>query len=294
MTNESSEFYPVWHVRDRVLSTRPHTLIMGVLNTTPDSFSDGGRHPAASAAIAAGLDMWNQGADIVDVGGESTRPGAAPVPVDEELERVVPVVAGLVEGGAVVSIDTMKATVAAAAVTAGAHIVNDVTALRDPEMAAVCARSGVGVVLMHMQGDPKTMQIDPRYDSLVPEIVTYLEARAGAAQRSGVERERICLDPGIGFGKTHADNIELLNNIGSLSASGYPVLVGTSRKGFLGSILAAAGLETVAAERDPATAATVALAIAGGASIVRVHNVGHAFQAARVADAIVRASQRRL
>jgi dihydropteroate synthase len=294
MTSESIESYPVWHIRGRVLSTRHHTLIMGVLNATPDSFSDGGRYAVAAVAVAAGIDMWNQGADVIDVGGESTRPGAEPVSVEEELDRVVPVVSGLVEHGVVVSVDTMKAAVAAAAVTAGAHIVNDVTALGDPDMAAVCAGSGVGVVLMHMKGNPQTMQIAPHYESLVPEVVTYLNARAGAAQRAGVERERICLDPGIGFGKTHAHNIELLNNIGMLAESGYPVLVGTSRKGFLGAVLSAAGLETVAAERDPATTATVALAIAGGASIVRVHNVGHAFQAARVADAIVRASQRRL
>lgn len=286
--------YPSWQIRDRVLSTEDHTLIMGVVNVTPDSFSDGGRYSATAAAIEHGLQLWNDGADIVDVGGESTRPGAQPIAADEELKRVVPVVAGLVDAGVVVSVDTMKVEVAGAAIAAGAHIVNDITALADPNMAELCAAEAVGVVLMHMQRDPQTMQINPRYQDLLAEVSNYLKTRATGARRSGIKASSICIDPGIGFGKTHAHNLELLNHIDRFAALGHPLLIGTSRKGFLGTILLEAGLDTVAAQRDPATTATVALAIAGGAAVVRVHNVGHAFQAARVADAIVRASQRRL
>ena len=282
-----------WQIRDRVLSTADHTLIMGVVNTTPDSFSDGGRHAGRDDAVARGLAMWRQGADVVDIGGESTRPGSDPVTADEELGRVVPVIADLVDAGVVVSVDTMKAKVAAAAVAAGAHIVNDVTALRDPEMAAVCAESGVGVVLMHMRGDPATMQDDPQYTDVVAEVHDHLEGRVNHAVASGIDRGRLCIDPGIGFGKTFEHNLELLAGIGVLEELGLPVLIGTSRKGFLGQILRGAGLATEPDERDVATAATVALAIAGGASVVRVHNVSHALQAARTADAMVRASQRR-
>jgi dihydropteroate synthase len=284
---------PSWAIRDRVLSTEHHTLIMAVVNVTPDSFSDGGHFAAAENAIAHGIDLWEQGADIIDVGGESTRPGAEQVPVDEEISRVVPVVAGLVAHGAVVSIDTTKPVVAEAAVAAGAHIVNDVTALDDPDMVAFCANSDVGVVLMHMQGEPRTMQDAPSYENVVSEVATFLEDRAVAVEKGGVSRSRVCVDPGIGFGKNFEHNLELLENIGWLVSTGYPVLVGASRKRFLGTILKNAGFETVPAERDPATAATVALAVAGRASVVRVHNVGHAVQAARTADAIVRASQRR-
>lgn len=283
-----------WTIRDRVLSTENHTLIMGVVNVTPDSFSDGGSFVGLDAAISHGRQLLEQGADIIDVGGESTRPGSAPVAAAEEISRVTPVVAALVESGAVVSIDTMKGVVAAAAIAAGAHIVNDVTALADPEMATICADSGVGIVLMHMQGTPQTMQDDPRYDDVVSEVAAFLERRAVIAAGSGIDHSRICVDPGIGFGKTFEHNLELLANVGRFSALDYPVLIGTSRKGFLGTILRNAGLDTTADRRDPASAATVALAIASGASVVRVHNVGHTLQAARSADAIVRASQRRL
>lgn len=283
-----------WSIRDRVLSTADHTLVMGVVNATPDSFSDGGRFAAAEDAVAHGFSLWAQGADIVDVGGESTRPGAEPVSADEEISRVVPVVSELVERGVVVSIDTTKPLVAEAAIAARAHIVNDVTALSDPDMAVVCADAGVGVVLMHMQGDPKTMQIDPRYKNVVAEVAGFLEERAGLALGVGIGRDRICIDPGIGFGKTQDHNLALLDNIDQLTATGYPVMIGTSRKGLLGAILRDAGVDTSADERDTATAATVALAVAGGASVVRVHNVGHALQSARIADAIVRVSQRRL
>ncbi|MCP4966384.1 MAG: dihydropteroate synthase [bacterium] len=266
---------------------------MGIVNTTPDSFSDGGRYTAVEAAVAHGLALWSQGADIVDVGGESTRPGAEPVAEIEEMSRVVPVVRDLVAQDVVVSVDTMKAAVANAAIAAGAHIINDVTALADPEMVDVCAASGVGVVLMHMQGDPQTMQASPEYGDVVAEVSSFLEDRAQNVIGSGVDASRICIDPGIGFGKTFDNNLELLSGVDRLAGIGYPLLVGTSRKGFLGGILQDAGFPTTAEQRDPATAATVALAVDGGASVVRVHNVGHALQAARTADAMVRASRRR-
>lgn len=282
-----------WAIRDRTLSTEDHTLVMGIVNATPDSFSDGGLHEVTDRAVAGGLSMWSQGADVVDVGGESTRPGAHPVSADDEKSRVVPVIRDLVDAGVVVSVDTMKADVAAAAIAAGAHIVNDVTALGDPEMAEVCASGGVGVVLMHMQGTPQTMQNDPQYDDVVGEVTGFLADRVGAAIDAGIDRARICVDPGIGFGKTFDHNLALLNGLDRLAALGLPVLVGPSRKGFLGTILASSGIGTIAAERDAATAATVALVVREGASVVRVHNVGHGVQAARTADAMVRSSQRR-
>ncbi|MDJ0953402.1 MAG: dihydropteroate synthase [Acidimicrobiia bacterium] len=282
-----------WRIRNQVLDTDDHTLIMGIVNATPDSFSEGGSHFSHQAAVAHGLAQRAEGADIVDVGGESTRPGAEPVPTRHEIDRVVPVVRDLAKQGVVVSVDTMKAAVAAAAIEAGAHIVNDVTALGDPDMPGVCSAAGVGVILMHMQGDPQTMQADPTYDDVVAEVAGYLEGRVDHAIAAGIDRAALCIDPGIGFGKTFDHNLALLSDLGRLGAAGLPVLVGTSRKGFLGAILNDAGWATKPAERDPATAATVALAIAGGASVVRVHNVGHALQAARTADAMVRASQRR-
>lgn len=282
-----------WHIRDRVLSTENHTLLMGIVNVTPDSFSDGGRYEAAAAAVNHGMRLWEQGADIVDVGGESTRPGAEPISASDEMARVVPVVRGLARAGVVVSVDTMKAEVADAAVAVGATIVNDVTALGDPEMAGLCAQTGVGVVLMHMQGNPGTMQQNPRYTDVVAEVGEFLAARVELAVAAGIERSKLCVDPGIGFGKTHEHNLELLSGIDIIAEPGLPVLLGMSRKGFLGQILRNAGRETEAMERDAATAATVALAIAGGASVLRVHNVGHSLQAARTADAMVRASKRR-
>ena len=279
-----------WKIRDRVLSTDDHTLVMGIVNTTPDSFSDGGRHDSRDAAVAHGLALWHEGADIVDVGGESTRPGAEPVAVEDEIGRVVPVVAELVERGVVVSVDTMKASVAEAAIAAGAQIINDVTGLRDPEMASLCANTGVGVVLMHMQGDPQTMQDDPTYDDVVADVAAFLADRVEAAMAAGVDRETICIDPGIGFGKTFEHNLALLGSVGRFTDLGCPVLIGTSRKGFLGTILRSAGIDTQPRQRDAATAATVALAVAAGASVVRVHNVSHGLQAVRTADALVRAS----
>ena len=283
-----------WRLRTSTLTNQDHTLIVGVLNVTPDSFSDGGAFGETGrldteAAIARGVEMHRQGADLVDVGGESTRPGSVGVDVTEELARVEPVVAGLAAAGVPVSVDTSKPAVASAAILAGAEVVNDVTGLRQPEMARVCAEGGVGVIVMHMLGEPRTMQAEPRYDDTVAEVDASLRKWAAAAEGFGVAREGICLDPGIGFGKTLAHNIDLISGLGRLANGAYPVLVGTSRKGFLGEILEAAGHPATAEARDPATGATVALAIARGAFAVRVHDVAAALQSARTADAIVRA-----
>ena len=272
-------------MRGRALDTAARTLVMGALNVTPDSFSDGGHYLEAGAAVRRGLEMLAEGADLVDVGGESTRPGAAPVDAAEELRRVLPVVRALAAAGAVISIDTAKAEVAAAALEAGAAVVNDVTALGDPEMAGVVARAGAGVVLMHMRGTPRTMQDDPRYGDVVAEVSAFLAGRAAAAVAAGIDPGAVCLDPGIGFGKRLEHNLALLAGVPRLAALGYPVLVGASRKRFLVDILG----PIPPAERDAATAAAHVLAIAGGASIIRTHNVVVGLQTARVADAIVRA-----
>ena len=269
----------------RVLDTTAHTLVMGALNVTPDSFSGDGRYADLGSAVTRGLEMLDEGADLVDVGGESTRPGAEPVAAEEELRRVIPVVRGLVAAGAVVSIDTAKAEVAAAALRAGAVVVNDVTALGDPAMAKVVAAAGAGLVLLHMQGTPRTMQEDPRYEDVVAEVARFLAGRAAAAQAAGVDPARLCLDPGIGFGKALEHNLALLRGIRDLVDLGYPVLVGASRKRFLAGILG----PIPPGERDAATSAAHVLAIAGGAAVIRVHNVVVGLQTARVADAIVRA-----
>ncbi len=287
-----------WRLRTRTLNTREHTLIMGVVNVTPDSFSDGGSFttPRAEldhdAAINHGLRLRESGADLVDVGGESTRPGSRGVDLAAELGRVIPVVEGLAAAGVIVSVDTSKAGVATAAIDAGAEVINDVTSLADPAMAPVCADAGVGVVLMHKQGPPETMQDDPHYGEVVSEVRDYLLDAAERARRAGIPSDRVCLDPGIGFGKTLEHNLELLARLDVLVAIGLPILVGASRKGSLGKILEQSGHPAPAPNRDPATGATVALAVAQGAAVVRVHNVGAALQAARTADAIVRTRRR--
>jgi dihydropteroate synthase len=256
--------------------------LMGVVNVTPDSFSDGGRYLDAGAAIEHGLELVGDGAEILDVGGESTRPGAEAVDAEEELRRVEPVVAGLA-GVATASIDTSKAAVAEAAIDAGASIVNDVTALQgDPEMAALCAERGVGVVLMHMPGNPRTMQDDPRYDDVVDEVRAFLVERVEAAVAAGVEEERIWLDPGIGFGKTLEHNLELLRRLGELRELGRPLVIGTSRKSFIGRIDGSA-----VDRRIGGTIASSVLAAAEGADVLRVHDVAEIAQAMRVAEAIL-------
>jgi dihydropteroate synthase len=258
-------------------------VVMGVVNVTPDSFSDGGLFLEADAAIEHGKELLAEGADVIDVGGESTRPGAEPVPVDEELRRVMPVVEGL--GDARVSIDTTKAAVARAAIEAGAEIVNDVSALRfDPELAGVVAGAGVRCILMHMLGEPRTMQRNPRYDDVVGEVRAFLEERLAFAVGQGVPEERIWVDPGIGFGKTVAHNLELLRRLDEIAAIGRPVVVGTSRKSFLGKLTHGRPEH----ERLPGTIATNVLALERGASVFRVHDVAPVVDALRVAAATVR------
>jgi dihydropteroate synthase len=271
--------------------------MMGVVNVTPDSFSDGGLFLDAHAAIAHAQELVGEGADIVDVGGESTRPGAEPVSAEEELRRVRPVVEGIVAGDRTptrpqVSIDTSKASVARACLDAGATLVNDVSALRaDPEMAALVADSGAQCCLMHMRGEPRTMQADPRYGDVVDEVRAFLEERMAYAVSAGVREQRIMLDPGIGFGKTLAHNLALLARLDELASLGRPLVVGTSRKSFIGRILAdAAGqAEPVpAAERLEGTIATNVLAYERGASVFRVHDLAPVRAALTVAAATLR------
>jgi dihydropteroate synthase len=262
--------------------------IMGVVNVTPDSFSDGGRYLAAEAAIEHGLELEAEGAAILDVGGESTRPGAAPVPEDEELRRVVPVIEGLLASGcrARISVDTFKSGVAARAIQAGATMVNDVTALRgDPDMAGVVAAAGADCCLMHMLGDPRTMQDDPRYDDVVDDIKAFLEERMAFAFGAGIALERILLDPGIGFGKTVAHNLELLRRLDELVELGRTVVIGTSRKSFLGRLTGRESPE----DRVAATVATNVLAYERGARVFRVHDVGPVRDALTVTAATVTA-----
>ena len=273
-----------WRIRKRTLTNRDHTLIMGVVNVTPDSFSDGGRFFDDTEAIAQGRRLVALGADIVDVGGESTRPGALPVSALEETQRITTVIKALADQGVVVSVDTSKAEVAAAAIAAGAEIVNDVSALSDPDMAAVIAGSGAGIVLMHMQEKPATMQEDPHYENVTGEVLELLIQQAAIAEEAGIDRDCICIDPGIGFGKTLDHNLELLRDLRVFTSSPYPVVLGASRKSFLGTL---AGLPDPE-DRDAATAGTTALAVAAGVFCVRVHDVSSNLQSARVADAIVR------
>jgi dihydropteroate synthase len=257
--------------------------IMGVVNVTPDSFSDGGAFQDAGAAVAHAHRLAGQGATMLDVGGESTRPGADPVPLAEELRRVIPVVEGIAGLGLPVqiSIDTMKAAVAEAALDAGATLVNDVTAFRhDADMAPLVADRGVDCCLMHMLGEPRTMQNDPRYDDVVSDVKAFLEARTAAAVAAGVAEERIHLDPGIGFGKTVAHNLELLRRLDELVDIGRPIVVGTSRKTFLGRLT---GRDVT--ERVHGTTATCVLALERGARIFRVHDVAAVSDALTVAAA---------
>ncbi len=259
------------------------TKLMGVVNVTPDSFSDGGLYLDPAAAIAHGRELAEAGAEILDVGGESTRPGAEPVAAEEELRRVVPVIEGLPDLDCEISVDTSKAPVAAAALDAGATIVNDVTALRgDPEMASLCAERGATVVLMHMRGDPRTMQEDPRYGDVVAEVKSFLAERLEAAKAAGIVAERVWLDPGIGFGKTAAHNMELLRRLGELRELRRPLVIGTSRKSFIGKVDGSA-----AGERLGGTIASSVLAAAEGAEVLRVHDVAEVRQALAVATAIL-------
>jgi dihydropteroate synthase len=268
--------------------------LMGVLNVTPDSFSDGGRFLDAEAAIAHGRELVEQGAEILDIGGESTRPGAAPVDAQQEISRVAPVLAGLAGVGAQLSIDTSKLTVAEVALREGATLLNDVTAFRaDPRLAGLVADSGADCCLMHMLGEPRTMQREPLYEDVVSEVKAFLEQRLGFALAEGIEEQRIMLDPGIGFGKTAQHNLELLRRLGELVAIGRPLVIGTSRKTFLGRIVAAAREETPIEQvvpappeaRLPGTLASNVLAYERGASVFRVHDVAAVRDALAVAAA---------
>lgn len=265
-------------------SRRP--LIMGILNVTPDSFSDGGMYRDCDAAARYAERMVEQGADLIDVGGESTRPGSDPVPVERQIARVVPVIRSLrviLPAALTISIDTTRADVAAAALAAGATFVNDVSAGRDDaRMFDLVAESGAYLSLMHMQGTPKTMQDHPCYDDVVREVLEFLLCRTNEAQRAGVPRERLFIDPGIGFGKRKQDNLRLLAHLGRFVESGYPVLLGTSRKRFMGAVCA----ESEPKELVAATAATTALGVMAGVRAFRVHDVKENRQAADVAAAI--------
>jgi len=261
----------------------PIAKLMGIVNVTPDSFSDGGEFLDAEAAIAHGAELAAEGADILDVGGESTRPGAVAVGAGEEKRRVVPVIEALAgRATAPVSIDTSKAEVAAAAIEAGASIVNDVTALADPDMAPLLADRGAELVLMHMRGSPRTMQVDPVYDDVVDDIRAFLAQRIERATAAGIDEEKIWIDPGIGFGKTTEHNLELLRRLAELRDLGRPIMVGTSRKGFIGSLTGAD-----VGERLGGTIATCVLAVANGADALRVHDVGPVREALLAAGAIL-------
>jgi dihydropteroate synthase len=260
-------------------------VVVGVLNATPDSFSDGGVHLDPGRAAAAAAEMVAAGAGMLDLGAESTRPGAAPVPQDEELRRLLPVLRAVRAAVRVpLSVDTSKAPVAEAAIAEGADVVNDVTAGRaDPAMFSSCARASVPIVLMHMLGTPATMQAEPRYGDVVGEVASFLEERARAARAAGIAAEQIVVDPGIGFGKTVDHNCRLLRRLDALVALGYPVLVGVSRKGFLGRLLDGRDAQ----QRLFGTAAAVALAVAGGAKLVRVHDVAAIHDVVVVTEAVL-------
>lgn len=260
------------------------THIMGVLNITPDSFSDGGMHFDKSRAVDHALRMIDEGADILDIGGESTRPGSEPVSLDEELRRTIPVIEALSKSITIpISIDTCKSGVAARALEAGASIVNDISGMRlDPEMPKVISRFKVPVVIMHIKGTPKSMQVNPVYRALIPEIMDYFRAGIELAAKFGISENMIILDPGIGFGKTFTHNLEIINNLQQFTVFKNPILIGPSRKAFLGKILG----DLPAQERLEGTAAAVAIAIIKGAHIVRVHDVKEMARVAKVADAI--------
>jgi dihydropteroate synthase len=276
----------VWRCRDRVFPLGERTLLMGVVNVTPDSFSDGGRFLHTDDAVKQALQLWGDGADIVDVGGESTRPGAEPVSLDEEIARVVPVVARLRTEAPdlAISVDTRHPEVARAALAAGADIVNDVTAAADPGTVDVVSATGAGVVLMHMRGEPRTMQEHPTYDDVVAEVRGFLADRIDLLVAAGVPTDRLCVDPGIGFGKTTAHNLALLREIASFRGLGVPVLVGASRKRFIGEL---SGVDDPA-DRVDGTAGAVAWCAAQGVDLVRVHDVKAMARVVKVVDAIAR------
>jgi dihydropteroate synthase len=274
-----------WKIGDRVFDLSRRGMIMGVLNVTPDSFSDGGQFPDVESAISHAMAMTGEGADMIDVGGESTRPGAEPISAREELARVIPVIARLRASTTVpLSIDTSKASVAEAAVRAGATIVNDVTAGRaDPKMLPLVARENVALVLMHMQGEPRTMQKAPRYENVVREVADFFRQQYACAIECGVDPMAMALDPGIGFGKTLEHNLALLGNLEKLRVHDRPLVVGVSRKGFLGKLIGSSEMS----QRKAPTIALTALLRARGGDVFRVHDVAENVHALRVSEAIL-------
>lgn len=272
----------IFKSRTREWSLGKRTIIMGILNVTPDSFSDGGKFFDKGMAIERAFEMIEEGADWIDIGGESTRPGAKPVTATDEIKRVVPVIEALATKGATVSVDTTKVDVAKAAIEAGAEIVNDVSALTmDKDMAAVCASMGAPVILMHMRGTPATMQLDTAYKDLIGEVYDYLAERVEAAVSAGIGRDKIIIDPGIGFGKSGEGNLELIKNLAEFRSMGLPILIGASRKSFIGKTIGAA-ME----DRVTGTLAAHTVALMNGANILRVHDVRQARKAADMTDAI--------
>ena len=275
---------PLWRVREQVFDCSERTLVMGIVNVTPDSFSDGGRFFGSVYAVRHAQQLVADGADIIDVGGESTRPGSEPVDADEELGRVLPVIRRLVDEvpGVVISIDTRKAEVAAAAMGEGASIVNDVSGGRDPQMFDVVRQTGGSLALMHMKGDPKTMQDAPMYEDVVTEVHEFLRERVEAAAFAGIDPERIVIDPGIGFGKDLEDNLMLMRRIQAFLDLARPVLVGPSRKRFIGTIL-----DLPEDQRAEGTVGAVCWMVSRGVHVVRVHDVRETSRAVRVINAIM-------
>jgi dihydropteroate synthase len=279
---------PVWRCGPHTIPLRRRTLVMGIVNVTPDSFSDGGSYGGVDDAVKHALRMVADGADLLDVGGESTRPGSDAVPPDEERSRVLPVIAGIAaeRPDIPLSIDTRKPDVALAALEAGATLVNDISAGADRTMFDVVRDGGAGMILMHMRGEPKTMQEDPTYHDVVAEVRGFLGDRVEAAVAAGIDRDRLCADPGIGFGKTLEHNLAILREIGAFQHLGVPVLVGPSRKGFIGSLT-----DTEVDERVEGTAGVVAWCAAHSVDVVRVHDVKQMTRVVRVVDAIARPSR---
>jgi dihydropteroate synthase len=270
MTHYEDATMSAWQVRDRLIPLGARALVMGIVNVTPDSFSDGGHFAQTDAAIAHALELERQGADILDVGGESTRPGAQSVPIDEELRRVVPVMEALARQTKVpLSVDTSKPEVARACLNAGAHIINDVTGLSHPDMLSAAKESGAGVIVMHMQGTPATMQLDPKYDDVVGDILRFFEERIAALTAQGLRRETIVIDPGLGFGKRFQHNLQIIARLAAFQHLGLPVCFGASRKGFIGKIIGRGVDESLYG-----SLAMVSIALAQkAAQIVRVHDV---------------------
>jgi dihydropteroate synthase len=281
-------------LRSQTLVLGERTMIMGVLNATPDSFSDGGKYEQPELAIERALTMERAGADLLDIGGESTRPGSEETSASEELDRILPVLEGLRRRLKIpISVDTRRSTIAELAICAGAEIINDVSGLRsDARMAEVAAKHGVPLILMHMRGEPRTMQRGPFARDVMHDVAQGLRESVAKARKAGVAKTQIILDPGIGFGKSYAQNYQLIEKLPQLAALGYPLLVGTSRKGFLGATLSRGGKPAPPEERIWGTAATVTASILGGAHIVRVHDVVEMAQVAHVADCVARPERR--